>query len=58
MSEIPRETVLRAVLPILSEAFAGPADPRGAHFANGDYPLGALRQIARWARVRAEATAA
>lgn len=34
MSEIPRETVLRAVLPILSEAFAGPADPRSTHFVN------------------------
>lgn len=34
MSEIPRETVLQAVLPILSEAFAGPADPRSTHFVN------------------------
>ncbi|HEU4885854.1 MAG TPA: DinB family protein [Longimicrobium sp.] len=34
MSEIPRETVLRSVLPILSEAFAGPADPRSTHFVN------------------------
>jgi MoxR-like ATPase len=34
MSEIPRETVLRAVLPVLSEAFAGPADPRSTHFVN------------------------
>jgi hypothetical protein len=34
MSEIPREAVLRAVLPILSEAFAGPADPRSTHFVN------------------------
>ena len=34
MSEIPRETVLRAVPPTLSEAFAGPADPDSTHFAN------------------------
>lgn len=36
MSQIPRETVLRAVLPILSEAFAGPADPRSTHFVNNE----------------------
>ena len=40
MSEIPRETVLRAVLPILSEAFAGPADPRSTHFANNEPDCG------------------
>lgn len=53
MSQIPRETVLQAVLPILSEAFAGPA--------NAAYPLGALRQIARHARharTRVQAAAA
>jgi hypothetical protein len=31
MPETPRQTVLRAVLPILSEALAGPADPRSTH---------------------------
>lgn len=40
MSEIPRETVLRAVLPILSEAFAGPADPRSTHFVNNQPDCG------------------
>ncbi|HEV3050649.1 MAG TPA: hypothetical protein VGX50_10085 [Longimicrobium sp.] len=40
MSEIPRETVLRAVLPILSEAFAGPADPRSTHFVNNEPDCG------------------
>src|SRR4028119_852123 len=40
MSEIPREAVLRAVLPILSEAFAGPADPRSTHFANNEPDCG------------------
>ncbi|HEX5872288.1 MAG TPA: DinB family protein [Longimicrobium sp.] len=42
MSEIPRETVLRAVLPILSEAFAGPADPRSTHFVNNQPDCGLL----------------
>ncbi len=40
MSQIPRETVLRAVLPILSEAFAGPADPRSTHFVNNEPDCG------------------
>jgi hypothetical protein len=40
MSEIPRETVLRTVLPILSEAFAGPADPRSTHFVNNEPDCG------------------
>ena len=40
MSEIPRETVLRAVLPILSEAFAGPADPRSTHFVDNEPDCG------------------
>jgi hypothetical protein len=40
MSQIPRETVLRAVLPILSEAFAGPADPRSTHFVNNQPDCG------------------
>jgi MoxR-like ATPase len=40
MSEIPREAVLRAVLPILSEAFAGPADPRSTHFVNNQPDCG------------------
>lgn len=40
MPEIPRETVLRAVLPILSEAFAGPADPRSTHFVNNEPDCG------------------
>ncbi|MBW3571549.1 MAG: DinB family protein [Gemmatimonadetes bacterium] len=40
MSEIPREAVLRAVLPILSEAFAGPADPRSTHFVDNQADCG------------------
>ena len=28
MPDLSREAVLRAVMPILAEAFAGPADPR------------------------------
>lgn len=34
MSDLSRETVLRAVLPVLSEAFAGAADPARTHFVN------------------------
>jgi hypothetical protein len=41
MSEIPRETVLRAVLPILSEAFSGPADPRSTRFVDHQSVAGA-----------------
>ena len=40
MSEIPRETVLQTVLPILSEAFGEPADPRSTHFANSEPDCG------------------
>ena len=40
MSEIPRETVLRAVLPVLAEAFAGPADPRSTHFLDNRPDVG------------------
>lgn len=40
MSQIPRETVLRAVLPLLSEAFAGPADPRSTNFVNNEPDCG------------------
>lgn len=48
MSKIPRETVLRTMLPILSEAFAGPANPRSTHFANnepGCGPFGTLDAV-------------
>jgi hypothetical protein len=64
MSEIPRESVLRAVLPILSEAFAGAADPRSTRFVNNRPARGlfgtldAPRQITRQALERAEAAAA
>lgn len=46
MSEIPREAVLRAVLPILSEAFAGPADPRSTHFVNNAPDCGLFGTLA------------
>ena len=65
MPEIPREAVLQAVLPILSEAFAGLADPRSTQFVNnapdcglfGTLDARAPRQSARHALGRVEVAA-
>jgi DinB superfamily len=40
MADLSREAVLRAVMPILAEAFAGPADPRSTHFVNNEPDCG------------------
>ncbi|HEX6039163.1 DinB family protein [Longimicrobium sp.] len=34
MPDLSRQVVLRAVMPILAEAYAGPADPRSTNFVN------------------------
>lgn len=34
MADLSREAVLRAAMPVLAEAFAGPPDPRSTHFAS------------------------
>ncbi|HEX2207065.1 MAG TPA: hypothetical protein VHG93_05245 [Longimicrobium sp.] len=64
MPEIPREAVLQAVLPIVSEAFAGPADPRSTLVNNapdrglfGTPDARAPRRSARHALARAEVVA-
>jgi hypothetical protein len=40
MPDLSRQAVLRAVMPILAEAFAGPADPRSTHFVNNEPDCG------------------
>lgn len=34
MADLSRQALLRAVMPVLAEAYAGPADPRSTHFVN------------------------
>lgn len=40
MPDLSREAVLRAVMPILAEAYAGPPDPRRTHFLNNEPDCG------------------
>jgi hypothetical protein len=40
MADLSREAVLRAVMPILAEAFAGPADPNSTQFLNNEPDCG------------------
>lgn len=40
MADLSRQAVLRAVMPILAEAYAGPADPRSTNFVNNEPDCG------------------
>ena len=40
MPDLSREAVLRAVMPVLAEAYAGPADPRSTNFVNNEPDCG------------------
>jgi hypothetical protein len=40
MPDLSRQAVLRAVMPILAEAYAGPADPRSTQFVNNEPDCG------------------
>lgn len=47
MPDLSREAVLRAVMPILAEAYAGPADPRSTHFLNNEPDCGVFGTLDR-----------
>ena len=47
MPDLSREAVLRAVMPILAEAFAGPADPRSTNFVNNEPDCGVFGTLDR-----------
>ncbi len=47
MPDLSREAVLRAVMPILAEAYAGPADPRSTNFLNNEPDCGVFGTLDR-----------
>jgi hypothetical protein len=47
MPDLSRDAVLRAVMPILAEAFAGPADPRSTNFVNNEPDCGVFGTLDR-----------
>jgi hypothetical protein len=53
MPDLSREAVLRAVMPILAEAYAGPADPRSTHFVNNEPDSGVFGTLDRLSAVEA-----
>jgi hypothetical protein len=53
MPDLSREAVLRAVMPILAEAYAGPANPRSTHFLNNEPDCGVFGTLDRLSAVEA-----
>lgn len=47
MPDLSRQALLRAVMPILAEAFAGPADPRSTQFVNNEPDCGVFGTLDR-----------
>jgi hypothetical protein len=47
MPDLSREAVLRAVMPILAEAYAGPANPASTHFLNNEPDCGVFGTLDR-----------